>query len=195
MPVKSNFAAGNILTASDTNTYLTNGGLVYITEATASGTATLNISGCFSSTYDCYRLVASELRSSVGSVDIRYRFLTTGTTPDTTASYGGAWVGISTLNVSTNLNYASQTQGWFSNCYSTTETGNVSVYDIFNPNLSRRTVLIGTSESLNSGLNGFDFRTGGSLHDNTVTTFTGIQFYATSGNLSGKFKVYGYRQA
>ena len=46
------------LTASDTNTYLANSGLVYITSATVSGTpSSLSVPNCFSSTYDHYRIV------------------------------------------------------------------------------------------------------------------------------------------
>ena len=51
MAVKT-FSVGETLTASDTNTYLTNGGLVYITEGTASNTSAVDVNSVFSSTYD-----------------------------------------------------------------------------------------------------------------------------------------------
>jgi hypothetical protein len=54
MAVKT-FTTGEVLTASDTNTYLANSGLVYITSATiGSGVSTVTINNCFSSTYDNY---------------------------------------------------------------------------------------------------------------------------------------------
>lgn len=194
MAVKSNFAAGEILTASNVNTYLTNGGLVYITEATASGTATLNITGCFSSIYDNYRIIGTEMRSTSAATEIRFRYLD-GTTANTDASYGVSFVGLSTIGASTNYSYASLTYGWISSCFSTAETGSAFSFDITAPYLLRRTVMLGNTENLNGGLNGFEFRSGGTVHDNTTRSFTGIQFYASAGNLSGKFKIYGYRQA
>ena len=66
------------LTASDTNTYLANAGLVYVTSVTGgTGVTTITVSNCFSSTYDAYRIVltggtasSSESLSRRG----RYRF-------------------------------------------------------------------------------------------------------------------------
>ena len=57
MAIKT-FTTGEVLTASDTNTYLANAGLVYVTSATI-GTAvsSVTVSNCFSSTYDAYRIV------------------------------------------------------------------------------------------------------------------------------------------
>ena len=65
MAIKT-FTTGEVLTAADTNTYLANSGLVYITSATI-GTAvsSVAVSSCFSSTYDTYRVVVS---GSVGSI-------------------------------------------------------------------------------------------------------------------------------
>ena len=46
------------LTASDTNTYLANAGLVYITSTTVgSAVSSVTVSNCFSSTYDHYRII------------------------------------------------------------------------------------------------------------------------------------------
>jgi hypothetical protein len=193
MAIKT-FTAGSVLTAADTNTYLTNSGLVYISEAQAVSTSVLNILGCFSLTYENYRIIGTEMRSTSTGTNIFYRFLT-GSTPDTSASYSWGWSGISTLAVNTNYSAASQTAGWFSSCFSATETGNGVTVDVLGPRIQKRTVILGNSENLNGGLNGFEFRSGGGLHDNALTQFTGIQFYASAGNLSGKFKIYGYRQA
>lgn len=57
MAIKT-FTAGSVLTASDTNTYLTNAGLVYVTSATiGSAVASVPVANCFTSTYDNYRVV------------------------------------------------------------------------------------------------------------------------------------------
>ena len=59
MAVKT-FTTGEVLTASDTNTYLANAGLVYITSTTAgSAVSSVTISNCFTTTYDNYRVVVS----------------------------------------------------------------------------------------------------------------------------------------
>ena len=56
MAIKT-FSSGEVLTASDTNTYLNNGGLVYIAGGSATNTSALDVNSVFSSTYDNYRVV------------------------------------------------------------------------------------------------------------------------------------------
>jgi hypothetical protein len=68
MAIKT-FTTGEVLTASDTNTYLANSGLVYITSTTFSGAATTNTDGCFSDKYDSYRLICNYTGST--TVDTR----------------------------------------------------------------------------------------------------------------------------
>ena len=83
MSIKT-FTTGEVLTASDTNTYLANSGLVYVTSATI-GTAvsTVTLSNCFSSTYDSYRVV---IAGSVGSILTDNVYLTLGSS--VTGYYG-----------------------------------------------------------------------------------------------------------
>lgn len=66
MAVKT-FTSGETLTASDTNTYLANSGLVYITSATVgSGVSSVTVSNVFSSTYDNYHIIYSGGTLSTG---------------------------------------------------------------------------------------------------------------------------------
>lgn len=61
------------LTASDTNTFLANGGLVYITSVTSgTGVTSVTVSNCFTSTYDAYKIVASGGSTSVGSQTVAF---------------------------------------------------------------------------------------------------------------------------
>ena len=53
MAIKT-FTTGEVLTASDTNTYLANAGLVYIAATTASAQTTIAIDNCFTTTYAHY---------------------------------------------------------------------------------------------------------------------------------------------
>lgn len=192
MAIKT-FSSGEVLTAADTNTYLNNGGLVYVTTATASNTAAaLNITSCFSATYDNYRIEITNIRSS-SAANISWQLLN-GSTPVTTGTYNYAYVGISSLNASTNTFGASQTSCFICGISSTTDTGNSVVFDILNPFLARRTVALGNSINLNGGLNGFDIRNGGGNHESPAS-YDGIRLLTSSGNITFTARVYGYRQA
>lgn len=80
MAIKT-FSSGEVLTASDTNTYLANAGLVYVTSATLSGSL-VQISNVFSSTYDSYRVVLSG-----ASCDSGARFVGLYFGPSTVSGY------------------------------------------------------------------------------------------------------------
>jgi hypothetical protein len=57
MAIKT-FTTGEVLTASDTNTYLANSGLVYIKQQTVGTTvASVTVSSAFSTDYDNYRIL------------------------------------------------------------------------------------------------------------------------------------------
>ncbi len=192
MAIKT-FTSGSVLTASDTNTYLNNGGLVYITEATASGTAAgLNIQSCFNSTYDNYRIEIINGRSTLAA-NISFQMLT-GATPVGGAGYSCGFVGLSSLGASTNVSNNSQASGFMFESFLNSETGNTASFDIMNPFLARRTSLIGGSVCLNAGLNGFNFRSGISHHEN-ATSYDGIRIVASAGNITCTVRIYGYRQA
>jgi len=90
-----------VLTSGDVNTYLNNGGLVYITAGAASAQNRLNIASCFSSTYDAYRVEVTNLTHSTAN-NLILRFSASGT--DTAGSNyatqrsevnGGAITGVS----------------------------------------------------------------------------------------------------
>jgi hypothetical protein len=73
MAIKT-FTTGEVLTASDTNTYLANSGLVYITSATLSATA---LDGIFTSDYDNYRIVISNIDQSGSAGLLQFNFRNT----------------------------------------------------------------------------------------------------------------------
>lgn len=58
MAIKT-FSSGEVLTSADTNTYLANSGLVYISTTTFSGGSTVQFASCFTSTYTNYRAIVS----------------------------------------------------------------------------------------------------------------------------------------
>ena len=191
MAVKT-FTTGEVLTASDTNTYLNNGGLVYITSGQASNTTQfLTFQNCFSATYDNYRIVISNMGSGVNGTSIGFQMLN-GSTPYTTANYSFSFVGLSTVGASTNTSYNADTKASFANAYgSVTNSG--ATFDCLSPFLAKITEFTGQSIAINSGLNGYDIRNGAMLVE-TATSYDGIRITTTGGNLTATATLYGYRK-
>lgn len=117
MAVKT-FTTGEVLTASDTNTYLNNGGLVYISSAivpSSPAQSSIVVTNCFSSTYDNYRIILQGGTCSTGGVSSRIVFGSTttgyyGSQPYWTAAGGS---GANPINNGAYLYCGSQdTGGW-----------------------------------------------------------------------------------
>ena len=87
MAIKT-FTSGEVLTAADTNTYLANSGLVYITGGSLSGTATQFV-GCFTSTFTNYRILLEQGTLSAAG-DFCFQYLK-GTTAQNANNYEYAY--------------------------------------------------------------------------------------------------------
>ena len=188
MAIKT-FTTGEVLTASDTNTYLANSGLVYVARATLA-TNTTDLVGCFSNTYDNYRIVIDSLNPN-GSTDLYWRMLT-GSTPETSAQYSWYTNGYLDSNVATSSAAAGQTLGYTG--YTQTVgsfVGGTVTMDVIGPNLNQRTLC----HTQAIGYYGtFGNRGGGSSHS-VVGQYTGIRFLtATAATITGNVTVYGYRK-
>jgi len=88
MAIKT-FTTGEVLTASDTNTYLANCGLVYVAGSTFAGVTAFDITG-FSSTFTGYRVIIQTRRVDtvgMGTMNVNLR---NNTTNITTGYYEGA---------------------------------------------------------------------------------------------------------
>lgn len=183
MPVKSNFAAGDILTASDTNTYLTNGGLVYITSQTI-GTAvsSVTVSNCFSSTYDNYKITIA------------------GGTASSTAGYLTLQLGSTTANyrydyISANLAGATPTSS------GATNAANFAVVGFKSTSLMANIDVINAFPSGMTMVSAFGGQTGNNMGTLVgvqidATSFTSFTIGASTGTITGgTIRVYGYRQA
>ena len=191
MAIKT-FTTGEVLTAADTNTYLANSGLVYITSATASGTASfINLAGCFSSTFDNYRVTVTNLFSSSTS-NIGFQMLN-GTTPYTTSNYSWGLTGISTVGASTNTFSNSGTRASILDSYSANVNG-AATFDCLKPFLAAQTAFLGNSIALNSGTNGYDMKSGVMIVE-SASSYDGLRIVAASGNISCVVNIYGYRKA
>ena len=183
MAVKT-FTTGEVLTASDTNTYLNNGGLVYITQITVgTAVATAVVSDCFSSTYDNYRIIINAVDASVSVTTLRLRFDAGGTTNYLGSCYYDKYDGLDTGTIRANA---------VATCIiGVTDTGDgtSSSFDVYSPNLAKRTRLAGNfaAEGYSGWFSGFD---------GSTTQHTGFTVLPNSGTLTGgNIRVYGYRQA
>jgi hypothetical protein len=186
MAVKT-FTAGNVLTASDTNTYLGNAGLVYVTSANvgANPITTFSVSGCFTSTYDNYKIIWTG-GLSTGTEAASLNLLPTSVT---------GWNTSYSMNVSycvyggsvSNLQTIGGTKWGFAGEMSTANKTNMN-FDLFAPNLAQST-----------GLTGFYIGGGGAgasagIHT-IASAFSGFTISTSSTFTGGTITVYGYRKA
>lgn len=186
MAVKT-FTTGEVLTASDTNTYLNNGGLVYITQVNLTGSA-VTIQSCFSATFDCYRFVFSQVQTNVAGV-LLYGQLCNGATPVTTATYSSTRFGYNGTLLTDNL--TGQTQ-FRVGTYDDGKSG--GTLEIYNPYNAVKTTAFAQSIYNAGGAYAYpDFIS--NLNTN-ATSYDGIKISVNGGSFSnGTLRIYGYRQA
>jgi len=190
MAIKT-FTTGEVLTSADTNTYLANSGLVYITQGVATSGTTLSITNCFSATYDAYRVVVSDFRANTG-VALDTRLANSGT-PFSGTDYYYQYTNTTYANTST---YAQLGGAGATNWPSLTigDTGNAGGvgFDLFNPFLSQTSVITGyRSDPRAAGSGGAYIG-----YMNNTTSFSGLYMSIAYGALTSlKVRIYGYRQA
>jgi hypothetical protein len=202
MAIKT-FTTGEVLTASDTNTYLNNGGLVLIssgiTVSSAGGTAatvsdgtvtigssntSVTVSGAFSATYDNYKIIVSGFAATtLGAA--AYLKLNNST--------GSTYFGNMIYNVPTSASIAGvsaangTSNGFFVHVISTTGTNSFEAM-INAPFLAVTSNCVGN-------FSGRSYNGQFSTHDSNAASSTGFIFAPASGNVSGgTIRVYGYRQ-
>ena len=183
MAVKSNFASGDVLTASDTNTYLTNGGLVYITEATiGSAVSTVTVSNCFSATYDNYIITVSGGTCSASGNTFTMTLGATATGYYTSMIYT-AW-----NNVVTGVGNANTANWSYIGALNT--NGNNALLELMSPYLAKNT------SGRSSIQNGTNYGGTTNLWLNNTTSYTSFTLGTTAGTITGGVvRVYGFRQA
>ena len=189
MAIKT-FTTGEVLTAADTNTYLANSGLVYITTASATSGTNLNVDNCFTSTFDAYRLVITRCSLTAGL---------TGTTLQMRA--GGANTNTNYYNIRIGYDYATSAASAanvnngaaFELALITDTTSAGCVIDIYNPQKALKTQYncLGSDTRTTTG---GAFSSGGLLSN--TTAYDGFSFSAGGNTFSNvSITVYGYRKA
>ena len=180
MAIKT-FTTGEVLTASDTNTYLANSGLVYVTSATI-GTAvsSVTVSNCFSATYDHYKIIVSGGTASTRN-NITFQLSGITTSVYDQLGYFQQW-GLSTINA-----YAANATTIIG--YEGSTNSSIGDIEIKNPFLTIRKFGVINQQSTH-GQYSMPF------YINSTASATGFTFTTGSGTLTGgTITVYGYRKA
>jgi hypothetical protein len=183
MAIKT-FTTGEVLTASDTNTYLANAGLVYITALTASAQTTIAIDNCFTATYAHYFLTYNFTTSIQGQyTGFRLR---AGGTPKA-VNYDRVGFFTTTGGASGVDGYGTaQTEHYLAGQSTAMLVGSLYVY---NPQVSGRTGFAGTASY--PGL----YQSNGAQTE--TYSADGFQIFAAgnAATYTGTVRVYGLRQA
>ena len=169
------------LTSADTNTYLANSGLVYVTSATIGTTvSSVTVSGAFSSTYDNYLVTLGGGVSSAGcSLDLSLGSTTSGYKWCLVWTSWGATVFSDSSASAANMRYMGRSD----------TNGQDAHIDIMSPFLSKNTRVLGSAIS-----NSDTGTTTGFLQNST--SYTAFTITPSGGTLTGgTITVYGYRKA
>ena len=190
MPVKT-FVSGEILTASDTNAYLNNGGLVYINTLTLSGVTAGGIDNVFTSTYTSYRLVITSGAASANAA--LFLQMRSGGTPYTTGNQAYGLLGINNASgAADNANSGTQV-GMYVGNVPTTAGRHLCTIDVMNPQLATYTMF--NIQTMFSDAGGSISRAGGGVIP-TTTQYDGFQLNTTTATtITTTCRIYGYRQA
>jgi hypothetical protein len=185
MAIKT-FTTGEVLTASDTNTYLANSGLVYVTSTTFSGT-TVNVNNCFSATYDNYRVLIEVATITGNVVPVVQMRTSTTNTGGTAYAYSGA----DFLPASVSSQGSTGTSSFRVGAHSAGAAG-MDVLEFYNPFAAKYTGLTSTTQGSYTPDARFLIMMGGYLAN---TTSYDVFSWQVGGACTGTITVYGYRKA
>jgi hypothetical protein len=187
MAIKT-FTTGEVLTAADTNTYLANSGLVYVSAITTTA-ATVFLDGVFTSTYENYLCTFQSTNvSATGTLHWRVR---ASSTPLTSAYRFGSTAYY--YDAGTGFGYSSASSAGIPFSVGSGASYGGGSMLIMNPQVSgRKTLTIVDGVSDYSNYIGFNVR--GQV--NNTNSYDGIQVYQDAGGtITGTLRVYGIRQA
>ena len=187
MAIKT-FTTGEVLTAADTNTYLANSGLVYITSASATSSGTLNIDNIFSASYRSYRIVLDDVRIVSGVTGVGVQLRVGGSTNNTT--YYNVRQGFDYTSGSAGAAPTANGTGW--NIALIVDGSNSAgcIIDIFNPFLTQKTSHVSTGTDTRTS--GYGALSSSGFH-NTSASYTGISINHANTYTNINAIVYGYR--
>ena len=184
------YSSGDVLTAADLNAST---GLVLIDEVTVTNSNTATLSGVFSSTYDTYVIVITDLVRVGGTVvSLMYRYLT-GTTERTASDYRWAYSGLLTTGTASDSNNNGVDYG-YSGC--TTSQSSVrnaaAIWTIYRPYEAVRTLATvnATGDNTVNTYSRVGMTMYGPAESHDGIRFAGDSFLGTQ-NMSSTFRVFG----
>lgn len=190
MAVKT-FNTGEVLTASDTNTYLANSGLVYVKQQTVgSGVTSVVVAGAFSSTYDNYEIIwtGGTMTSSSADSQLSIQLGPSSVSGYNTAYYNTLIYNLNTTTVSGAAQSNATSFAWFGGGSTNDAYGHCR---LFNPYNARHTRYEGDGYL---AWNDAAFGRVNGVHKSSsqFTDFT-IIVTGTGTMTGGVVRVYGYR--
>jgi hypothetical protein len=192
MAIKT-FTAGETLTAADTNTYLNNGGLVYLAQGFAINTAALDVNGVFNANYDNYRVVLQTASRSTLQY-ARLQFRSVGALANTNYASRSNWWNLTQANA-VFQDYDQSVVAIVGGPSGDQSLNRWSIwtFDISNPFAAQQTGVTGTGTGVRRDDNWYSWVSGGVQTSNT--SFTGMRFIPNGGTFDVYYKIYGYRQS
>jgi len=183
MAIKT-FSVGEVLTASDTNTYLANSGLVYVTSTTFGGATALNIDGCFTSSFTHYLIQVNVVPNASTTLVYYLRAGGTSNAANNTISTGYyQTMGTATVNGDTQAATTYGKIGYGESTYG-------AVYNLWVWNPQTATTTFSHSDAVANNFTGhYDI-----IHQ-VSTQYDGIRLTTSTGTptLSGNVRIYGAR--
>jgi hypothetical protein len=185
MAIKT-FTTGEVLTASDTNTYLANSGLVFIKQQTI-GTAvsSVSVTSAFSTDFDNYRIIISKTTvSAVGNS----AYITINGSTGSTYSSNGIYMTPTSATVN-GLALNQQNLGFWLGITGGVWSGS---FDVISPFLGAVTNFFGQS----GGSGASSYYNSTMAADSNAASSTGFSVVQASTNLTGgTITVFGYRKS
>jgi hypothetical protein len=185
MAIKT-FTTGEVLTASDTNTYLANSGLVYIKQQTIGTTvSSVTVTSAFSADYDNYRIMVDVTTVSNTGSSIS---MSLNNATGNTYVHGGVYFVFESTTVS---GYGPAASNKWADLIASGSPACASI-DLHNPFASRPTTAMAQSVRGGSGFGHYLFN----ALETTSSSHTGFTLSPVTGTMTGgTIYVYGYRKA
>jgi hypothetical protein len=155
---------------------------------TFSGTESISLNSCFTTTYDNYRIILDYVPSTSTGFASRYR---NGGTDESAASYGNAVFAYRSNN--TSGGEAANTGLTYSYLINQSANGYTAFsIDVINPRKASYSLmhLLGTLGITSTDVKSFF----GIAQLANTSTYDGITFYPLAGTITGTIRVYGYNQ-
>jgi hypothetical protein len=189
MAIKT-WTSGEVLTATDLNTYAGNPGLVYVGQNVFSSSNLVTLDGIFTSTFSHYRVLV-QITNSTANCSVLLRMRSGGST---NANSQYTWGGFISFSGSSIL--AATTSGGTATSWVVTELDTAFfpntpfAVEMMSPQASQRTTVF-ASGFTPVNPQPYYRHLGGSM--SVTTSYDGMALVPSAGNISGTVTVYGYR--